>query len=44
MDIAERLRQLRETKKLSQGDIQRRTGLYRSYISRVEHGHAVPTI
>ena len=44
MDIAERLRQLREAKKLSQGDIQRRMGLYRSYISRVEHGHAVPTI
>src|SRR5208337_1712781 len=44
MDIAERLRQLREAKKLSQGDIQKRTGLYRSYISRVEHGHAIPTI
>jgi len=44
VDIAERLRQLRESKKLSQGDIQQRTGLYRSYISRVEHGHAVPTV
>lgn len=44
MDIAERLQQLREAKKLTQGDIQRRTGLFRSYISRVEHGHAVPTI
>ncbi|MGO9119376.1 MAG: helix-turn-helix domain-containing protein [Desulfomonilaceae bacterium] len=44
MDIAERLRELREAKKLSQGDIERRTGLIRSYISRVENGHAVPTV
>jgi transcriptional regulator with XRE-family HTH domain len=44
MDIAERLPQLRETKKLSQGDIERRTGLLRCYISRVENGHTVPSI
>jgi transcriptional regulator with XRE-family HTH domain len=44
MDIAERLLQLREAKKLSQGDIQERTGLIRSYVSRVEHGHTIPTI
>ena len=44
MDIAQRLRELREAKKLSQGDIERRTGLVRSYISRVENGHAVPTV
>jgi transcriptional regulator with XRE-family HTH domain len=44
MDIAERLRQLREAKKLSQGDIERRSGLLRSYISRLENSHAVPTI
>ncbi len=44
MDIAKRLRQLREVKKLSQRDIERGTGLNRRYISRIENGHAVPTI
>jgi DNA-binding XRE family transcriptional regulator len=42
--IGDRLRALREEKNLSQGDIEKRTGLFRSYISRVEHGHTVPTI
>src|SRR6202789_3522818 len=44
MIIGERLRLLRETKKLSQGDIEKRTGLLRCYISRVENGHTVPAI
>lgn len=44
MYIAERLCQLREAKKLSQGDIEKRTGLLRCYISRVENGHTVPAI
>ncbi len=35
---------MRETKKLSQGDIEKRTGLLRCYISRVENGHTVPAI
>jgi len=42
--ISDRLRELREQKKLSQGDIEKRTGLLRCYISRVENGHTVPTI
>ena len=42
--IADRLRALREEKKLSQGDIEKRTGLLRCYISRVENGHTVPAI
>jgi hypothetical protein len=42
MVIEDRLRELRETKQLSQGDIEKRTGLLRCYISRVENGHAVP--
>jgi transcriptional regulator with XRE-family HTH domain len=29
---------------LSQGDIEKRTGLLRCYISRVENGHTVPAI
>ena len=41
---ADRLRALREEKKLSQGDIEKRTGLLRCYISRVENGHTVPAI
>jgi transcriptional regulator with XRE-family HTH domain len=44
MDIARRLRGLREAKRLSQGDIEHRTGLLRCYISRVENGHTVPAI
>jgi transcriptional regulator with XRE-family HTH domain len=44
MIIAERLRALREQKNLSQGDIEKRTGLLRCYISRVENGHTVPAI
>ena len=44
MIIGERLRVLREGKKLSQGDIEKRTGLLRCYLSRVENGHTVPAI
>jgi transcriptional regulator with XRE-family HTH domain len=44
MIIGDRLRQLREAKNLSQGDIEKRTGLLRCYISRVENGHTVPAI
>ena len=44
MIIGDRLRELREDKKLSQGDIEKRTGLLRCYISRVENGHTVPAI
>ncbi len=44
MLIGDRLRAIREAKMLSQGDIETRTGLKRSYISRVEHGHTVPGI
>jgi transcriptional regulator with XRE-family HTH domain len=44
MIIADRLKTLRESKSLSQGDIEKRTGLLRCYISRVENGHAVPSV
>jgi transcriptional regulator with XRE-family HTH domain len=44
MVIADRLRALREHKNLSQGDVEKRTGLLRCYISRVENGHTVPAI
>lgn len=44
MVIGERFRYLREQKKLSQGDIEERTGLLDCYISRVENGHTVPAV
>ena|ERR1700732_320368 len=44
MDIGRRITSLREEKELSQGDIEKRTGLLRCYISRVENGHTVPAI
>ena len=44
MIIGERLRELREAKKLSQGDVEKRTGLLRCYTSRVENGHTVPAV
>lgn len=44
MNVAERLRQFRDYRKLSQGDLEKRTGLKRCYISRVEHGHTVPSV
>src|ERR1700730_1055926 len=44
MLIGDRLKALREQKKWSQGDIEKRTGLLRCYISRVENGHTVPAI
>src|SRR5579863_9875997 len=42
--LNDRLKQLRESRNLSQGDIEKRTGLLRCYISRVENGHTVPAI
>jgi transcriptional regulator with XRE-family HTH domain len=44
MVIGDRLKDLRESKNMSQGEIEKRTGLLRCYISRVENGHTVPTI
>jgi transcriptional regulator with XRE-family HTH domain len=44
MVIGDRLRELREEKRFSQGEIEKRTGLLRCYISRVENGHTVPSL
>ena len=44
MIVGERLRTLREEKNFSQGEIEKRTGLLRCYISRVENGHTVPSV
>jgi transcriptional regulator with XRE-family HTH domain len=44
MIIGDRLRLLREEKRFSQGEVEKRTGLLRCYISRVENGHTVPAV
>jgi len=40
----EKLREIRESKGLSQGDIEKCTGLLRGYTSGVENGYSVPVI
>lgn len=44
MLVGERLKAVRESKKLSQGDVEQRTGLLRCYVSRCENGHTIPNI
>jgi transcriptional regulator with XRE-family HTH domain len=44
IEIGKRLRELRLAKKLSQGDLEERTGLLRCYLSRVECGHTIPSV
>ena len=44
MFIGDRLKTLREAKNFSQGDIEKKTGLLRCYVSRVENGHTVPAV
>ena len=42
--IGKSLRLIRIEKGLSQGDIEKRTGILRSYLSRVENGHTAPSL
>jgi transcriptional regulator with XRE-family HTH domain len=44
LSIGERIRHIRLQKGLSQRDIEKASGLLRSYLSRVEHGHTVPSL
>ncbi len=44
MQIGRKIRQIREARKLTQADIERRTGLQRAYTSRIEHGRTVPGV
>jgi transcriptional regulator with XRE-family HTH domain len=44
MNIGETIRSFRLQKGMSQGDIEKRTGLLRCYLSRVENGHTVPSL
>src|SRR5260370_35200622 len=42
--IGERLRAVREEKKMSQGHVEKATGLLRCYLSRCENGHTIPSL
>jgi transcriptional regulator with XRE-family HTH domain len=44
MKIGTTIRAYRLQKGLSQGDIEKKTGLLRCYLSRVENGHTVPSL
>lgn len=44
MSIGKRIHHLRTQKCFSQSDIERSTGMQRTYISRVERGHVVPSV
>jgi transcriptional regulator with XRE-family HTH domain len=44
MLISARIRELRAAKNLSQADIERRSGLVRPYLSRIENGHTIPSL
>ncbi len=44
MTLGERLKSLRTERGISQGEIERRTGLLRSYLSHLENGHTVPSV
>jgi transcriptional regulator with XRE-family HTH domain len=44
LSIGARIRQLREQRGLTQGDVEQKTGLMRCYISRVENGFKVPSL
>jgi len=44
MNIGETIRNYRLQKAMSQGDIEKRTGLLRCYLSRVENGHTIPSL
>ncbi|WP_334266222.1 helix-turn-helix domain-containing protein [Edaphobacter sp. HDX4] len=44
MNIGNTIRGYRLQRGMSQGDIEKRTGLLRCYLSRVENGHTVPSL
>ena len=44
MLIGDRLREMREQKKYTQGEVAKRTGFVCPYISRVENGHVIPAV
>ena len=44
INIGQTIRDYRLQRGMSQGDIEKRTGLLRCYLSRVENGHTIPSL
>lgn len=44
MKIGEMIRNARLQQSMSLGDMEKRTGLFRCYLSRVETGHTIPSL
>jgi transcriptional regulator with XRE-family HTH domain len=44
IDIGTRIREARQARGFSQGELEARTGLLRCYLSRVENGHTEPSL
>ena len=44
INLGDSIRKIRLAKGISQGEMQKRTGILRSYLSRVENGHTVPAV
>ena len=44
MNLGVSIKNIRQAQGLSQGEMQKRTGILRSYLSRVENGHTVPSL
>ncbi len=44
INIGVTIREFRLQRSMSQGDIEKRTGLLRCYLSRVENGHTIPSL
>jgi len=43
INLGDSIRKIRLARGISQGEMQKRTGILRSYLSRVENGHTVPS-
>jgi transcriptional regulator with XRE-family HTH domain len=44
MEVGRKLREMRQARHLSQGDIEKKVGLLRGYTSRIENGMTIPSI
>ena len=44
MEVGRKLRELRQARHLSQGDIEKKVGLLRCYTSRIENGMTIPSV
>src|ERR1700683_106357 len=44
MEVGRKLREMRQARHLSQGDIEKKVGLLRCYTSRIENGMTIPSV